>query len=223
MFCVASTADVGRMLILFQKKFVSLNRVIIVCMQFNIRYSCTFISGLLALGRTILLLHSERSRSLPYDSRHCLYDVWAENKEITQDFRFLRQEAEPRHSEYEEKIMIFQKNRLSAVMITYGSKFEFTYGVKVKFVLYQAPKAQRGSRGIALLIRDLGSRGRWVVSITPRPLYPLERPGTHCTEGWAGPRASITCAKNLAPTGIRSTDPPVTYGVPTIITSKNPR
>jgi hypothetical protein len=46
-----------------------------------------------------------------------------------------------------------------------------------------------------------------VVSTTPRPLYPRERPGTHCTEGWLGHRA-WTCAKNLAPTGIRSPDSP---------------
>jgi hypothetical protein len=25
-----------------------------------------------------------------------------------------------------------------------------------------------------------------VVSTTPRPLYPRERPGTHCTGGWVG-------------------------------------
>jgi hypothetical protein len=42
-----------------------------------------------------------------------------------------------------------------------------------------------------------------VVSTTPWPLYPRERPGTH----WAsGP--TWTCAKNLAPTGIRSPDRP---------------
>jgi hypothetical protein len=37
----------------------------------------------------------------------------------------------------------------------------------------------------------------WVVNATPRPLYPQERPGTHCTGSWTG-------AENLAPTGIRS-------------------
>jgi hypothetical protein len=65
----------------------------------------------------------------------------------------------------------------------------------------------------------------WVVSTTPRPLYPRERLGTHCTEGWVGPRAGLdrrlggpqgrsvqkagwapgpvwTCAKNFAPAGI---------------------
>jgi hypothetical protein len=64
------------------------------------------------------------------------------------------------------------------------------------------PRAQRGRRGIALLIRNLGARRGWVVSTTPRPLYPRERPGTHLQEaGWAlGP--VWTCAKNLAPTGI---------------------
>jgi hypothetical protein len=47
-----------------------------------------------------------------------------------------------------------------------------------------------------------------VVSITSRPLYPRERPVTHCTEaGWA-PGPDWTCAKNIAPTGFRSPDRP---------------
>jgi hypothetical protein len=55
-------------------------------------------------------------------------------------------------------------------------------------------KAQRegeGGRGIALHSLDLGARRGWVVSTTPRPLYPRERPGTHCTEGWVGHRAGL--------------------------------
>jgi hypothetical protein len=48
------------------------------------------------------------------------------------------------------------------------------------------PKAQRGGRGIALLFLDLGARRVWVVSTTPPPPYPWERPGTHCTGGWVG-------------------------------------
>jgi len=31
----------------------------------------------------------------------------------------------------------------------------------------------------------------WVVNATPRPLYPRERPGTHCIEGWVGPKAGL--------------------------------
>ena len=31
----------------------------------------------------------------------------------------------------------------------------------------------------------------WVVNATPRPLYPLKRPGTHCIGGWVGPRAGM--------------------------------
>ena len=38
----------------------------------------------------------------------------------------------------------------------------------------------------------------WVVNATPRPFYPQERPGTHSTGGWAGPRASLDgCGKSL--------------------------
>jgi hypothetical protein len=47
-----------------------------------------------------------------------------------------------------------------------------------------------------------------VISTTPRPLYPRERPGTHCTGGWGAPGPVWTCAKNLAPTVIRSPDRP---------------
>jgi hypothetical protein len=37
----------------------------------------------------------------------------------------------------------------------------------------------------------------WVVSTTPRPLYPRENPGTHCVGGWVGPRAGLdVCEKS---------------------------
>jgi hypothetical protein len=40
-------------------------------------------------------------------------------------------------------------------------------------------------------------RWGWVVSTTPRPLYPRERPGTHCTGGWVGSRAGLDgCGKS---------------------------
>ena len=32
--------------------------------------------------------------------------------------------------------------------------------------------------------------GGWV-NATPRPLYPRDRPGTHCIRGWGGPRAGL--------------------------------
>ena len=42
----------------------------------------------------------------------------------------------------------------------------------------------------------------WVVNATPRPLYPRERPGTHCTGGWEGLRAYLDrCGKSLHPPG----------------------
>ena len=31
----------------------------------------------------------------------------------------------------------------------------------------------------------------WVVSVVLRPVYPQERPGTHCIGGWVGPRAGL--------------------------------
>jgi hypothetical protein len=47
-----------------------------------------------------------------------------------------------------------------------------------------------------------------VVSTTPRPLYPPERPGTDCTGDWVGSRAGLDVCENSRPTGIRSPDRP---------------
>jgi hypothetical protein len=38
-----------------------------------------------------------------------------------------------------------------------------------------------------------------VVSTTPRPLYPRERRGTHCTGGWVGPRAGLDVCEKSRP------------------------
>ena len=69
---------------------------------------------------------------------------------------------------------------------------------KVKCTLVQAPRlstsrtAHRGSRDIALLFLDHGTRRGRAVSVTPR-----ERPGTHCTGGWMDPRAGMDrCGKS---------------------------
>jgi len=58
--------------------------------------------------------------------------------------------------------------------------------VKVKLSIEQATKAQRGTRGIALLF-NLGARWGWVVNATPRPLYPRERDPVAILQeaGWA--------------------------------------
>jgi len=69
--------------------------------------------------------------------------------------------------------------------------------------------AHRGSRGIALPFHDHGTRRRWGVSVTSRPLFtPGKDPVPIVQEaGWA-PVSVWTDAENLAPTGIRSPDRP---------------
>jgi hypothetical protein len=43
----------------------------------------------------------------------------------------------------------------------------------------------------------------WVVNATSRPLYPRERPGTHCIGGWVGTRAGLDrCGKSRPPPGL---------------------
>ena len=40
----------------------------------------------------------------------------------------------------------------------------------------------------------------WVVNATPRPLYPWERPGTHCIGGWVGPHSWSGQVRKILPT-----------------------
>jgi hypothetical protein len=62
-------------------------------------------------------------------------------------------------------------------------------------------EVHRGSTSIALLFRDHDIRTGWGVSVTPQPLFtPGERPGTHSTGGWVGPRAGLDrCGKSRPP------------------------
>ena len=86
---------------------------------------------------------------------------------------------------------------------------------KVKCTLVQALRlctgctVHRGSRSIALLFHDHGTRRGWGVSVTPRPLFtPGRDPVSIVLEtGWA-PGPVWTGAENLTPTGIRSLDRP---------------
>jgi len=75
--------------------------------------------------------------------------------------------------------------------------------------LHSGRTAHRGSRGIALLFHDLGTRRAWGVSVTPRPLFTPGKDTVSIVQeaGWAlGP--VWTGAENLASIGIRSPDSP---------------
>jgi hypothetical protein len=88
-------------------------------------------------------------------------------------------------------------------MLTYSA-----VNVKVKVPSNRLESPVRG-RGIALHSLDLCARRGWVVSITPRSIYPWERPGTHCTGGWVGPRDGLdVCEKyrTVQPVASRYTD-----------------
>jgi hypothetical protein len=64
------------------------------------------------------------------------------------------------------------------------------YKVKVPLNRLERPEGG-GVRGIVLHSLDLGARRGWLFSTTRRPLYPRERPSTHCTGGCVGPRAGL--------------------------------
>ena len=84
-------------------------------------------------------------------------------------------------------------------------KHQMSKRVKAKWSRYRPGVPQRVGRGIALLFHDRGTR-RWVSGQqhAPAALYPRERPGTHFTGGWVGPRAGLDERKSLVPTGTRS-------------------
>ena len=89
------------------------------------------------------------------------------------------------------------------------------YVKSVKSILVQALRlctgrtAHRGSRGIALLFLDHGTRRGWGVSVTPRPHFTPEKDPAPIVQeaGWA-PGPVWTGAENLTHTGIRSPDRP---------------
>jgi len=64
--------------------------------------------------------------------------------------------------------------------------------------------------GITSRILNVGIRWRWVVSFTPRPLYPAGRtPGTHRIQGWVGPSAGLDAvAKRKIPCPSREKNRP---------------
>jgi hypothetical protein len=58
-------------------------------------------------------------------------------------------------------------------------------------------QAQKGSRGIAKLILNLGARWRWVVNATIRPFYPLESAVLPNAQQ-VGPRADLNgCGEGI--------------------------
>ena len=69
-------------------------------------------------------------------------------------------------------------------------------------------QAQRVGGDIGAAHLQPATTRRWVVSITLRPLYLWEIPGTHCTGGWVGLGAVLHGTENLAPTGIQSLNCP---------------
>jgi len=74
--------------------------------------------------------------------------------------------------------------------------------IKLKWSRYRPGVAQKLGRGVALLFHDLGTRkGVSGQQHTPVALYPRERPGTHFTGGWVGPRAGLDWQKISSPPG----------------------
>jgi hypothetical protein len=73
---------------------------------------------------------------------------------------------------------------------------------------HHAMKANWGSGGLTPRILDLGARGRWVVSFTPRPLYPQGKSlwyplgGTRRQSGHGGEEKNSQSLQGLEPSTI---------------------
>jgi hypothetical protein len=71
-------------------------------------------------------------------------------------------------------------------------------------------KRVKGSGGIAPLMFNLGTRCKWVASLTLPPLCARKRaPSTHWIGGWTDPEDGLNVSrrdKSLAPADIRNTE-----------------
>jgi hypothetical protein len=76
-----------------------------------------------------------------------------------------------------------------ALLLNYGRTV--LEGYEIKFTPEQATKAQRGVEVSLYSFFNIGTKWGWVVNDKPQPLYPRERPGTHCIGGWVGPMTGL--------------------------------
>ena len=73
---------------------------------------------------------------------------------------------------------------------------------KGKFHPIAGHEGPEGEQRYSSTLSLTSSLDGWVVNATLRPLYPPERPGTHCIGGWVGPRAGLNgCGKSRPPLG----------------------
>jgi hypothetical protein len=70
---------------------------------------------------------------------------------------------------------------------------------KGKVYPIQATKGLEGGRGIALLFHDLGARRGWVVSTTPRPLYPPGKIRYRLYRRLGGPQGRSGLVQKISP------------------------
>jgi hypothetical protein len=98
---------------------------------------------------------------------------------------------------------------LLLIYSAFGQKFHIPIICKVKVkVPRNRPESADGGRGIALLFLDLSARRGWWSAPHPSCFTPGKDPVPIVQEAVWAPGPVWTCAKVLAPTGIRSPDHP---------------
>jgi hypothetical protein len=92
---------------------------------------------------------------------------------------------------------------------------------KVKVILEQAGKAQRGSRVKYSFTLSLSSGlDRWVINATLQTLYPRNRHDINFIEGWIGPRAGLKFCVKFHPPPPPIFDPLSLQPVPSPVASR---
>jgi hypothetical protein len=87
---------------------------------------------------------------------------------------------------------LFSRNSNILKFLLSPVRFTKCLGVRV-------PLRSPRKKALALLILNLGARREWVISTTPRQLYPRERPATHCRGSWVGLRAGLDVCEKSRP------------------------
>ena len=87
--------------------------------------------------------------------------------------------------------------------------------IQLGFTLFYRPRRPVGRVEVQLysIFRPRHQKGVRAQRHASAALHPRERPGTHCTGGWMGPRAGLDGGKSRPPTGIRSPDRPARSSV----------
>ena len=93
---------------------------------------------------------------------------------------------------------LFFRTKYSVSILKHSHFVFFFSGVKLKFTVEQATKAQSGSRGTAILF-NIGAKCGWVVNATPRATLPPGEARYLLYRTLGGPQGRSTRVRKISP------------------------